>query len=87
MLTYLLLVASLFLNAQSDYYSRQALNYLRETKRYENQVRCYENNENYYQRQLQSKLRDAEYYSRLKNYSMVSTSLTNARNSNSHASD
>ena len=59
------------MNAQSDYYMKQARSFQREAEYYTKQAQGYDREVDYYNRQAQGYLREAEYYSKREKYDQV----------------
>lgn len=78
-------VGLLPLEAQNDYYIKQAQSYQREAKYHTKQVLGYELEADFYNRQAQGYLRVAEYYSKRKNYDNAKTYQQRAHNATDKA--
>ena len=74
------LLSCLELNAQSDYYERQARSHQSDAAYYVKQAQGYDREVEYYMREAAGHLRDAEYYQRQKQYKQARSSLRKARN-------
>lgn len=61
--------------AQSDYYLRQAEGYMRDAEYYNRRAEGYERDAEYYNKQAEGYLRDADYYTRHQDYDKANTRI------------
>lgn len=75
------------LNAQNDYYIRQAESYQREVEYYQSQIQRYDREAEYYNNEANKNFRDAQYYFRNKKYNQAKSCLRQAWSNMDRAND